>query len=334
MEFRPALIMENVPANLTPQYHDAEERFKQAATTSERIAALEEMLRVIPKHKGTEKMQADLKRRLAKLRQTAQKEKASGAGKKPVYYIEREGIGRVVVAGPPNSGKSELVSRLTHARPEVADYPFTTRIPTPGMMPFEDVQIQLVDMPPLAPEVYEPWQMAMIEQADTFLLMFDVNDIELLEQTEYVLQLFDQRGLSLAARQAERRALVLGNKVDLPGGPANFETWLELFRERLDPRPFSVHSEADLMQLRRDLFLSLAVVRVYTKPPGAKLDPSQAPFVLKTGSTVLDAAAAVHKDLAAGFRFARIWGQGLYDGQMVERDHVLHDKDVIEIHAG
>lgn len=322
-----------MPANLTPQYHDAEERFKQAATTAGKLDALEEMLRVIPKHKGTEKMQADLKRRLAKLRQDAQKEKASGAAKKPVYYIEREGVGRVAVAGSPNSGKSELVSRLTHARPEVADYPFTTRIPTPGMMPFEDVQIQLVDMPPLAPEVYEPWQMAMIEQAELGLLLFDVNDLALLDQTEYILDLFAQRGFDLPSRQAAGKCLILGNKVDRPGGPENFETWAELFRGRFDPRPFSAQSEADLMQLKRDLFSGLEVVRVYTKPPSAKLDPGQAPFVLRAGSTVLDAAAAVHKDLASHFRFARIWGEGLYEGQMVERDHVLHDRDVIEIHA-
>jgi ribosome-interacting GTPase 1 len=202
------------------------------------------------------------------------------------------------------------------------------------MMPFEDIQIQLIDTPPLAPEIYEPWQMAMIEQADISLLLFDVNDVALLDHSEYVLGLFEERGFDLPARQAEGRCLVLGNKVDLPGGRENFEAWLEFFGDRLSPKPFSVHSDGDLMQLKRDLFQQLRIVRVYTKPPAAKLDPDQAPFVLKAGSTVLDAASMVHKDLAASFRFARIWGQGLYEGQMVERDHVLHDKDVIEIHAG
>jgi uncharacterized protein len=321
-----------VPANLTPEYHDAEERFKAAVTAEEKVAALEEMLRVIPKHKGTEKMQGDLKRRLSKVRKEFQKEKASGGPKRPFYYIEREGIGRAALCGPPNAGKSDMLSRLTHARPEVADYPFTTRFPQPGMMRFEDVQIQLVDTPPLAPEVLEPWQVALIEQADLAVLLFDVTDPGLLDQTDFVLDLFEKRGIQLFPRE-ESRVLVLGNKMDRAGALDNFEAWRELFSGRLDPEAFSVHMEEDLLRFRTRLFEMLKVVRVYTKPPGAKPDRDQAPFVLRKGSTVLDAAAAIHKDLADRLRFARIWGGGKFDGQMVERDYILQDGDLIEVHA-
>ena len=124
-----------MPANLSPDYLAAEQDYRAARTASEKIAALERMLATIPKHKGTEKLQADLKRRISQTRKDAQKKGASHST--PFYLIEREGAGQVALIGPPNSGKSLLVRAVTHAEPEVADYPFTTRFPTPGMMAFE-----------------------------------------------------------------------------------------------------------------------------------------------------------------------------------------------------
>lgn len=322
----------DVPANLTPEYHDAEERFKQSETTEEKVSALEEMLRVIPKHKGTEKMQADLKRRLSKLRKTHQKEKASGTQRKPFHYVEKEGIGRVVFCGPPNGGKSSFVSKLTHAQPEVADFPFTTRSPLPGMMQFEDVQIQLVDTPPIAPETLEPWLLAMIQQAEVAVLVFDVNDPYLLEQTEFVLERLGNRGIALSMT-SHPRVLIFGNKVDLEGGAENFEVWKELFEGRFTPSPFSTSSNEQLTELRKKLFELLKVVRIYTKAPGAKQEADARPYVLNQGSTVMEAAEAIHKDLAIGFKYARIWGKDKYAGQMVERDYILQDGDLLEIHA-
>ena len=326
------LIIPFVPANLTPEFHDAEERFKAAETSAERVDALEEMLRVIPKHKGTEKMQADLKRRLSRLRKDAQKEKSSGGAKRPLHHVDREGIGRVILAGPPNSGKSSLLAALSNAEPEIADYPFTTRFPQPGMMAYEDVQIQLVDMPPFAPESLEPWQLAMIEQADRTAMLFDVADPELLDQTEFVLGRLEERGLKVPPAEGSR-ILVFGNKVDGAGGMESFEAWRELFADRLDPVALSVHSPGDLMELRRTFFRVLNVVRVYTKAPGSKPDPQQKPYVLKRGSTVLDAAAHIHKDLAEGFKYARVWGKTRFEGQMVERDYLLEDGDLLEVHG-
>jgi len=143
-----------MPANLTPDYLAAERDYKQAATPAERIAALERMLATVPKHKGTEKIQADLKRRLSQARKESTKKGA--AHSVPFYLVEKEGAGQVVLLGPPNAGKSQLVAALTHAHPEVADYPFTTRLPTPGMMSYQNVQIQLIDLPPLSEEFMEP----------------------------------------------------------------------------------------------------------------------------------------------------------------------------------
>jgi small GTP-binding protein len=321
-----------VPANLKPEYFDAEERFKKAETTEDRISALELMLRVIPKHKGTEKMQADIKRRLARLRKDSQKEKASGGHRKPFHHVDREGAGRVVIAGPPNAGKSSLVTALTHATPEVAPYPFTTRIPQPGMMPYEDIQIQLIDTPPLAEEHLEAWQLAMIEQADIVVLIFDVTDPFLLDQTEFVLKCLESRGLA-STQEGALKVLFLGNKIDLAGGKDNFSAWKELFEDRMSPIPFSTNSDGDLRDLRENLFKMLDVVRIYTRTPNSKDERDPVPYVLRRGATVLDAAAAIHRDLAEHFKFARIWGEGKYDGQMVERDYVLQDRDLLEVHA-
>jgi uncharacterized protein len=320
-----------VPANLTPEYLDAEERFKSATTTAEKITALEEMMRTIPKHKGTEKMQADLKRRMSQLKKDAQKKK-SATPQRPSWYVEREGAGQVIVCGPPNSGKSQLLVNLTGVEADVAGYPFTTRHPQPGMMRFEDIQIQIVDTPPLAPEILEAWQLAMVKQSDVALLVFDVNDPDLLEQTDFVLKIFAERRISIGA-DLRPKVTVLGNKVDQPGGYDNCQVWSELYQPHFRPVPFSTSDPAALQSLRQHIFSSLGVVRVYTKAPGKKLDESTAPFVLRKGATVLDAAAAVHKELAANLKFARLWRAEQYEGRMAERTQLLEDRDVIEIHS-
>src|SRR5262249_23744379 len=179
-----------MPANLTPQYMSAEQRFKQASTHEEKIACLEEMLRVIPKHKGTDKLQADLKRRLSKLRQEAQKAAATRRGYS--LSVEAEGAGQIVLVGPPNAGKSALLRALSKATPEVADYPFTTRRPMPGMMPFENVQLQLVDMPPIAREYMEPWMSQIVRNANALLLVVDLCDPAVLDAVEFILAVLEE----------------------------------------------------------------------------------------------------------------------------------------------
>ena len=321
-----------MPANLNPEYFEAEEKFKQAETADEKLAALQEMLRVIPKHKGTEKMQADLKRRIARLRKEWQKQKASGSQRRPFYFVDREGAGRVVLCGPPNSGKSTLLGSLTRAEAQVADYPFTTRVPQPGMMVYEDIQIQLVDTPPLAQEFLEGWQLAMIEQADLSVVVFGLDDANLLDQTEFVLSVFEQRGIEIGSTETTK-VLVCGNKIDAPGCEENFTVWKELFEEMFTPFQMSVSSSQYLEMFRRLMFDSLGIVRVYTRSPGSSRKKDETPYVLKRGTTVVHAAKAIHKDLAEGFKFARIWGKGKYDGQMVERDYVLQDGDLLEVHT-
>jgi hypothetical protein len=312
-----------MPANLTPDYMEAEREYKAAVTQAEKVAALERMLATLPKHKGTEKIQADIRRRLSQARKEAQKKGAHHAT--PFYLIEKEGAGQVALVGPPNSGKSQLVRSLTHAAPEVADYPFTTRMPTPGMMTFEDVQIQLVDLPPLSNEFMEQWLPQAIRLAHLSVLVVDINDAALLEEIDFILGLLEER------RLAPPR-LVVGNKIDLPGAADNFAALEELYGGRFPMLAVSAATGEGLDRFRRAVFDALGIVRVYTKVPGRKFELS-APYILKRGKTVADAAAHVHKDFAEQLKFARLFRfSGDRDGLMVERSHVVEDRDILEFH--
>ncbi len=316
-------------ANLTPQYKEAEESFRRARTPQEKGAALEEMLRVIPKHKGTEKLQADLRKRLSKLKKRVAV-KPSRSLHRPFYQIDREGVGRVVVCGPPNAGKSTLVDCLTGASPEVADYPFTTRIPLAGMMDVEDIQIQLIDTPPLAPPSVEGWLLRMMAKCDVLLVVLDVNDPELLEQTDFLLRLLSDRGIP---NEDGPKLLVLAGKMDQPGADRSLKIWEELFEDRLHAHPFSAREPGMVEDLRGRLLGSLDVVRVYTKRPGHPAEADSAPYLLKKGATVIDAASRVHRDFASSFRFARIWRSPDRNGQMIDRHEPVQDGDLLEIHT-
>lgn len=323
-----------MPANLTPAYLAADKKFKAATTPQDKLAALEAMLATIPKHKGTEKMQADLKRRIAKLRVETQRRKGAARGKS-FYHVDKEGAGQVVLVGSPNAGKSRLLRALSNADPEVAEYPFTTRVPQPGMVEYENVQIQLVDLPPVTPEFAEGWLYAIIRTADAVLLVVDLSSEELLTETKLVLHLLAQANLEFAGVPKgphEKRAVVAANKLDVPGAGARLAILRELLGDRLPLLPLSAEAGTGLDGLRRTLFDLLNVIRVYSKPPGKKADES-APFILKKGATVLDAAEAIHKDFAEKMKYARLWGRDAYHGQMVSRDHVLEDGDVLELHA-
>ncbi len=312
-----------MPANLTPEYIAAEKEYKSAQTHQEKIEALERMLSTIPKHKGTEKLQADLKRRLSQARKESQKKGA--AHSVPFYVVKKEGAGQIVLVGPPNSGKSKLVRALTHAQPEVADYPFTTRFPTPGMMTFENVQIQLLDLPPVSAEFMERWVPQVIRNADFGVLVIDVNDGQVLDEIDFIVSL-------LAERNIPAPRLLLANKIDLPKAKENFSALEELYGNRFRCLPVSAETGENLDGFRRAVFDALKLVRVYTKAPG-KVADMMSPFVLHRGQTVLDAARLVHKDFAENLKFTRLYRvSGDHDGMMVERTHVVEDGDILEFH--
>ncbi|MFB3855083.1 MAG: GTPase [Vicinamibacterales bacterium] len=327
-----------MPANLTPEYRRAEERFRAAKTVAEKIEAVEEMLRVMPKHKGTDHLQADLRARLSKLRKEPAKKGARGGFS---HIIPSEGAGQVALVGPPNSGKSSLVRALTHATPEVTAYPFTTREPVPGMMAFEDIDFQLVDLPPISEQHVEPWVFDLVRHADLVWLVMSAPAA--LEGFDEVRGLLAGRGIDvepagrLELREGEagrlvQRALIVLTGIDRPESEGAVEALEELFDRRWPILPTSATTGAGLDALRRRTFEAFGIVRVYTKQPGKPRDNS-APFTLPFGSTVGDLAARIHKDVAGSLKFARVWGASTFPGQAVSKEHVLSEGDLVEIHT-
>ena len=312
-----------MPANLTPEYLAAEQEFKEAQTPEQKLAALEKMLSTIPKHKGTEKLQADIKRRISRMRKESARR--SGPRHTPFWVVKREGAGQVALIGPPNAGKSQLLARLTHAHPEVADYPFTTRAPVPGMMHYENVPVQLVDLPPLSPEFTERWLPQVIRMANAGLLVVGMNDPAVLEEIEFALEY-------LGAHRLPVPEILVANKMDAPGSADNLEALQELYGGRFRYLPVSAKTGAGLDELAKTVFELLDVVRFYSKPPGKQPDFTK-PFVLKRGATVIDAAREVHKDFAEKMKFTRLYRRdGDHPGMMVDRGHVVEDEDILEFH--
>lgn len=321
-----------MPANLGPQYLAAEERFRQAITDEEKLAALEEMMQTIPKHKGTEKMQGDIKRRMAKIRE-GMRSGGKGAKRKELFRIDKEGAGQVALVGPPNSGKSSLLKVMTRAEPLVAEYPFTTRVPLPGMAQFENVQIQLVDIPPVAEETSQTWLWALLRLADALLIVLDAGNDDVLTEAEELLEFMKSNNV-IVKNQGDRafnekRALCAATKADMPGAAERIELLKEILGDKMEIVPVSAATGEGLEQLKAALFFDLlGKIRVYTRPPGKKVDYT-APFVLPAGTTVLEAAREIHKEIAETLKYARVWGKGVFEGQMVPRDHVLSDGDVV-----
>jgi len=325
-----------MPANLTPEFIKARNRFREAKEPAGKLAALEEMLSTIPKHKGTDKMQADIKRRIARLKESESQAKRGG---KAIGYdhVPREGAGQVALIGPPNTGKSSLVAALTNARPEVAEYPFSTLVPIPGMMTYKDIRIQLVDLPPITPEYTEAWVYSVIRACDMGLVVLDAGDGELLvEESQGLLRLLEERSVRLVVQRRARAderivdlpARIVLNKSETAPGEA-----LGAVVSRL-PLPsvgVSATSGRGLESLRQAVFEALEIVRVYTKMPGKKPDLRE-PYTLPRGSTVLDGVRTVHREFAERLKYVRIWGSGRFDGQQVPSDHVLEDGDVMEVH--
>lgn len=329
-----------MPANLTAAYRTAEAAFKAAVSREEKIAALEEMLRAIPKHKGTEKMQGDLRARISRLkREPAKKGAARGAS----HRIPREGAGQIVLVGPPNSGKSALVAHLTHATPAVADYPMTTREATPGMMPYGDVAFQLVDLPPLCDEYVESWVFDLVRGGDLAWQVLSLDD--LLDGIELVERLLADKAIRLVPAgsaepdEDERRpgwtylpALLVVTGADRPTARDDLGAFAELVGGSWAPLGVSVVSGEGLGTLGDRTFDALDIIRVYTKEPGHEADMER-PFTLPRGATVATLARAIHGDIAQQLRSARVWGPSVFDGQRVTGDHPLADGDIVELRA-
>jgi small GTP-binding protein len=330
-----------MPANLPPQYYELERAFKVEKDPKEKLRMAEELLRIMPKHKGTDKLQAEMKAKISQLKtQAEQGTKEHGAKHAPTHdHIEREGAGQIILIGAPNAGKSSLLDALTHAKPMIGDYPYTTREPLTGMMTFETIQIQLIDTPPISDELYEPYLSNLIRNADVAVLVCDVTDPTLESKTDFILHTLGTKNIALVPgkvghaddpRLYPRRTVIGAHKAN-----EDDSSGLEYLKRKFAGFAMtetSILDDASMSAFRRALFDSLEIVRVYTKQIGKEVALVD-PVVLPIGATVLDAAESIHKDFAANLKFARIWGKGLFEGQRVQRDHVLQDGDVVEFHV-
>ncbi|MBN1347159.1 MAG: 50S ribosome-binding GTPase [Phycisphaerae bacterium] len=336
-----------MPANLTPEYMRADERYREAETPAQRLEALEEMLRAIPKHKGTDKMQADLKRKIAQARrEVASPSKKASSSRRDLFNVPKQGAGQVVLLGAPNVGKSALVRSASNAECKVAEYPFTTQAPQPGMAHHEDVPIQLVDMPPVTREHVPPGMIGRVKASDALLIVASLASQTLLDDLETCLDVMANRNIAPTNNPTPEipedpdapmpmRTLVACTYGDVENANEEFQTLKELYGDRLEFHCVAVPDGKEdgqgIKELVARLFELLHVVRVYAKPPGKPVD-YDAPFILPKGSTAQDLATEIHREKGNQLKSTRVWGQAVHDGQNVHHDYVLNDKDAVELH--
>jgi small GTP-binding protein len=320
-----------MPANLPPQYFDVEKKYREARDLREKLVYLQELLAIIPKHKGTEKLQAELKTKMSKLKDTISKQKKSGGTGGAWYQVEKQGAGQIVLVGLPNSGKSALLNVLTNAHVDVALYPFTTNLPQVGMMEYEDIKIQIVDTPPLHVDA-PPWLFGLYRNGDILVIVLDAQgdtaqDFETVRSTLHARNIFIQE----TQEGEKKKAILLISKMDT-GNPQTTKAFLEKHRKEFEIIAVSSETGAGVEQLKKQIFAALGIIRVYTKKIGHPIEKKE-PVVLKMGTTVIDAAEHIHKEFKRNLKFARLWSDSDYQGLRVEKNHVLADGDVLEFHV-
>jgi len=338
-----------MPANLSPEYKAAEAAYRAAREPREKLERLREMLRTIPKHKGTDHLQADIKSRIAELTDELTAARRGAARTGPPTVIRPEGPAQIALLGPPNSGKSSLHHALTGSHAAVGPYPFTTQYPQPGMLPFEDVAFQLVDLPPITAEHPVPWMANALQPADGAFLVVDLSDPSCVDQVARLHDLLQSRRVHLLPSWPRGMPPDLHDDEDpfairlptaLIAAKADLLTDLEgelaVFAEltglRYPALAVSAATAVGLDEVGPWLFRELGVVRVYTKVPHRPADLSR-PYTVRRGQTVHDVAAMVHKEVAGGLKHARLWSRRGAEGVQVGRDHLPEDGDVLELHA-
>ena len=334
-----------MPTNVPPQYRDAEQRFRDAVTIQAKIAALQEMLQIMPKHKGTDHLKAQLRSRLSKLMSDLETSSGGKGGRTEPFSLPKEGAGRVTLIGPTNVGKSQILSSTTGARTKVGAYELSTQEPVPGMYPYSDIYIQMVDTPPITNRATQSRLYGLLRTSDIFVFVADLTN-DPIAQTEESFSELSEWGFNLIGPNIEineevdqytsKPTIIICNKADIPGALDEFGAMDDRFGSRYPVLMFSAEENVGEEELGTEIFQALNIMRVYTKSPRERLQDfkKRDPIVLSIGSTVGEAAHEVHKDLSQSLKFAILWGKsGKFEGQRVGRNHRLHDGDVIEIHS-
>jgi len=320
-----------MPANLPPQYFDVEKKYRETKDIREKLVYLQELLAIVPKHKGTEKLQAELKTKISKLKDTISKQKKAGGTGGAWYQVEKQGAGQIVLVGLPNSGKSALLNTLTNAHVEVALYPFTTNLPQVGMMEYEDIKIQIVDTPPLHVDA-PPWLFGLYRNGDILVIVLDAQS-DVVRDFETVRNALHARNIFIEEHEVSemKKTILLISKTDT-GDPQAVALFVKKYEKVYQIISVSSETGAGIEQLKKLIFDALGIIRVYTKKIGHPIEKKE-PVVLKKGTTVIDAAEHIHKEFKKNLKFARLWSTSSYQGLRVEKNHVLIDGDVLEFHV-
>ena len=323
-------------ANLPPQFYTVSAKLKEVKTSEEKISILEELLAIVPKHKGTEKVQRDIKTKIAKLR----KQKPKRVKREDLYFIKKEGAGQIVIVGPANSGKSSLLNALTNANAKVAPYSFTTEIPQPAMMPYENILIQLVDTPPLI-KSSPSWLKGILKAADGLLAIFDLSsDNNVAGDVKNIQDLLSNWGIT------DKKILFLGNKADLKESRENLRkiepqykikiisclerTGVDEVKTSSSPSPAKAGSVVE--ELKKEIFDLLEIVRVYTKSSNKSSPDFEHPFIFKKNSRLIELTSQIHHDFFFSFKYAKLFKRNFKKPLFVGKDYILQDEDIIEIH--
>jgi hypothetical protein len=304
-----------MPANLPPQFFELQKKLNQTKDIQEKIEILQEMLAICPKHKGTERVQEEIKKKIAKLKRIQPKK----IKREEIYFVKKEGAGQVLILGLPNSGKTSLINLLCNTNFKVADYPFTTQLPIPGMLKFENILIQIVDTPPLTKDFKPGWLKNLARQADSILSLIDLeNDPK--NQLKEIEEILNEWKIE------KGKVLVVGNKIDLEKGKENFEK----LKKNFEILGISAKEKIGIEELKRKVFESLKIIRVYPKEPKKEVDFKN-PFVLKRGTKLINFVKEINEEWVKKFKGARLYEKNLKNFKIVGKYYELRDEDIIEI---
>jgi ribosome-interacting GTPase 1 len=327
-----------MPANLPPTYFEKEKELKFAQTPEEKIQIYSELLSIMPKHKGTDKLRADIRSRISKLKKEIGKQ--TGAARVDLYHVPREGAAQVVMLGMPNSGKSQILKALTNAEPDVQNYPYTTQVPQVGMIPYKDIQIQLVDMPPISRDYAPGWIFGIARGADLLLIIIDLKNRDVKEEMKTVIDLLESSHIKIAPISGNikdenfltKKGIFVCNKRDMEGTENKFTELKNKYGLNVKFFSISALHKSGLETIKEEIYQTLDIIRVFTKPPKKEVDKSQ-PFILKKGSKVIDLAAHIHKDFLKNLKYVRLWRKGEIDGMRIDKNEILLDGDIVEFHT-
>ena len=304
-----------MPANLPPQFFELQKKLTQTKDIQEKIEILKEMLAICPKHKGTERVQEEIKKKIAKLKKIQPKKTRT----ETLYFVKKEGAGQVLVLGAPNSGKTSLINLLCETNFKVGDYPFTTQFPAPAMMKFENVLIQLVDTPPIIKEFKPGWLKNLAKQADKILVLVDLSENPE-NQLKEIFEILEEWKIE------KEKIFLVGNKIDLEKAKENFEK----LKRKFEIFEISTKEKSKIEKLKEKIFRELKIIRVYPKEPKKEADFG-VPFILKEGTKLIDFVKEIRKDWVLKFKGAKLYEKNLKNFKIVGRDYVLKDGDIVEI---